>query len=217
MSSRSVAYTKHKTPQTNMQKTFVSILLLGSVVVAAFAQGTVGFSNSGLTRVSFANGQFWPTTPGLINYGLLYGIGQSTSLTLNTLTLGVNSTSVAGVIASPIDNKSSITALQIPETIPGETDVWVRVAGWSSEYGTDWQTAQSRAAAGLGWFGETSVINALALGPSTGPGAQIWQSPTGTDPHKFAGGFILTTLPEPGTFALANLGAAVLMIFHRRK
>ena len=153
-----------------MQKTFVMVLLLCSAV-AAFAQGTVYFSNNLFTKVSFAYGiGAVPTTAGLINYGLFYGIGESTSLTFLTTSLGVNSIVIAGEIASSLDGVSPIHSLAIPGTQPNETDVWVQVAGWTASFGTDWRTAEAAAAAMNGWFGETGVINVGALGPTTGPG-----------------------------------------------
>jgi hypothetical protein len=200
-----------------MQKTFVTILLLGSAV-AAFPQGTVYFSNNLFTKVSFAYGLGpVPTTPGLINYGLFYGIGESTSLTFLSTSLGVNSTAVSGVIASPLDGVSVIPLLAIPGTQPGEDDVWVQVAGWTASFGTDWRTAEAAAAAMDGWFGETGVLNLGGLGSTTGPGVLMWQLPTGTDPHRFAGGFVLSSGPEPSTMALFGLGFAALLTFRRRK
>ena len=83
MSSRSVACTKHEKPPTNMQKTFVTVLLLCSAA-AAFAQGTVWFSNGALSRISMGpwGGPYVaiPVTESF-NFGLFYGIGESTSLT----------------------------------------------------------------------------------------------------------------------------------------
>ena len=116
----------------NMQKPFMTALLLYSAV-AASGQGTVYFSNNALSRVKMVDlGQLTtnnvPTSPGgLINYGLFYGVGQSNTLTLLADTIGVNSTSSAGIIASPSDGTSLLTAVRIPGTTEGETDVWVQV------------------------------------------------------------------------------------------
>jgi hypothetical protein len=137
-----------------------------------------------------------------VNYGLFYGIGATQPATLTFLGVkGVNSTSVTGVIASPIGGVSPITSLQIPGTFPGETDVWVQIAGWSASYGTDWAAAQAnRQTDPSDFFGTSPIINvaptAGGLGPATGPGAIIWQ----TDPTKIAGGFTLFIhVPEPST------------------
>jgi hypothetical protein len=118
-----------------MQKTIVAILLLGSAV-AAFVQGTVQFSNGAFNRVSYlaeagVTTAPVPTTPGLISYGLFYGIGESTSLTLLTSQFGANSTVTAGVIASPVDNPTPLYVVAIPGTYGNEADVYLQMAGWS--------------------------------------------------------------------------------------
>ena len=205
------------------------------VTVAAFAQGTVYFSNGAFNKISSgAAGSAagtWaaiPGTAGLINYGLFYGTGatQPAALTFLGSISGVNSTANPGVIASAAG--TPVTALGIPGTTPGQTTVWVQIAGWSASFGTDWAAAQAAAATTQGdYFGESKVINvapglAGGLGPPTGPGAAIWQTATGTDPSKLAGGFAIfsgggAVTPEPSTMALAGLGMAAMLIFRRRK
>jgi hypothetical protein len=215
-----------------MRKTFVTMLLLGSAF-AAFAQGTVYFSNNLFDKISSGDGlnppSTWtvvPATAGLLNFGLFYGIGatQPASLTFLGSVSGVNSTTTPGLIVNTSGNP--ITALAIPGTTPGETDVWVQIAGWSASFGTDWVAALSAARIwGSGnYFGETGVVNvapaAGGLGPVNGVGAMIWQIPTGTDPTKFAGGFAVLNpfiVPEPSTVALFGLGVAAVLIFCRGK
>ena len=197
------------------------------VAVAAFAQGTVTFNNGGLNKISLGEtgsaSSTWVVMPtsGAYTFGLFYGIGatQPSSLTFISSTLGANSSTTPGVIASAVDRTSQMTAFPIPGGAENATDAWVQIKGWSSSFGTDWAAAQVGAATGNGYFGQTTVINALALGASTGPGAALWQTAAGTDPHKFAGGGItlFTTVPEPTTMALAGLGVAAMLIFRRRK
>jgi hypothetical protein len=202
--------------------------------VAVFAQGTVYFSNNAFERISSgvsgSAASTWtavPATAGLFNFGLFYGTGaaQPAALTFLGSVSGVNSASSAGIIVNT--SGSSITALGIPGTTPGQTTVWVQVAGWSSSFGTDWAAAQAAAATTAGdYFGSSKVLNAAAtaggLGPTTGPGAIIWQTASGTDPTRIAGGFALFSFggavtPEPSTMALAGLGMAAMLIFRRRK
>jgi len=180
------------------------------LAVAAFAQGTVYFSNGAFNKISLNDGtttSLVPTTAGLINYGLFYGTGATKPATLTFLGIaGVNSTVSAGIIAAA--DGSVVTALPITGTQPNDANVWVQIAGWSASAGTDWAAAP--------YFGATAVVNAANLGPSTGPGAALWQTASGTDPKKFAGGFVISAVPEPTTMALAGLGLAALL-FRRRK
>ena len=209
------------------------LLTIGLATAAslAFGQGTVQFSNGTLYRLSTAqtpdagvtttNKAQVPITAGLIEYGLFYGIGESTSLTLLTGQYGVNSTTGLGLIASPTDGHSALTLVGIPGTSGGETDVFAQMVAWAGQYGTDYATAKNHYLAGdtTSFWGQSAIVNLPGLGATTGPGAIIWQSSTGTNPKLFNAFAILqpTTVPEPATFALAGLGAAALMIFRRRK
>ena len=189
-----------------MQKTFVTILLLGSAV-ATLAQGTVQFSNGALSRISLYPGGGFPPSA-YINFGLFYGIGESTSLTFLSSQLGVNSTYSAGVIVNPADRKSPLNTVGIPGTSAGETDVWIQFKGWDASFGTDWQDGMR------GWpSGQSKIVNVAALGPTTGPGVAIWQGANGTVPTQIPA---FTFSPEPSTLALVGLGAVMLMFFHRR-
>jgi len=203
-----------------MQKTFTTILLLGSAVVA-FAQGTINFQNSFLTPISlhFRNpdGSIQvvpvPTTVA-VDYGVFAGTSAG-SLSLVSPLLP-SSTEAAGLVAAPT------TAFAIPGSNAGETTWFVQVRGWSASYGTDWEQAEydwsTGGNPGVVW-GESAVASGFALGPAAGPGYAIWQAAGGTYPAKLAP-FTLTPyllIPEPSTTALTGLGAAAVLIFRRRK
>jgi hypothetical protein len=201
-----------------MQKTFTTILLLGSAV-AVFAQGTINFQNSFLTaislRISNGDGLYGPSFPvpttALVVYGVFYGTSAG-SLTLAS-PLFPNSTGAAGVIAAPT------TAFAIPGSNPGDSRWFVQVRGWSAPYGTDWQYAQIAFNDDLGViWGESAIASGFALGPTAGPGYAIWQAANGTSTAKIAA-FSLTEspIPEPSTLALTGLSVAAALIFRRRK
>ena len=201
-----------------MKTTLTTSLLLCSAL-GAFGQGTVDFSNGFLYRISTAvPGSLLPptpvpTTPGLIEYGLFFGIGQSTSLTLLTSQFGVNSTSVAGLIASPADSRTALTLVPIPGTSPNEKDVWFRMAGWSASFGTDFVAAHNAFLAGntIAWWGQSAIANITdGLGATIGPGAAIWTFSTNTSGTVMPA-FILYNIPEPAALALFALSVSMVM------
>ena len=115
-----------------------------------------------------------------------------------------------------------LTMFALPTAIPG-ANVEVMVAGWTGTY-TDWNSAYMAWQANpqgvlLGWTGEALSGGALEWVNGTGyddggvpkpPVALI----TGASGYN---GLVLCPVPEPSTFALAGLGAVMLMLFHRRK
>jgi hypothetical protein len=200
-----------------MKKLIISCSLIAAASLG-FAQGTVQFSNGALSRISLV-------TPGVstiavptsasLNFGLFYGISQSTSLALLAQP-GMNSTSSAGVIVNPSDRKTPMVSVPIPGTTPGETDVWIQIKGWDSSFGSDWQAASLSGA----WYGESSIRNVYTLGPTIGPGWNIWQGATGTIESQipaFALTPVPTLIPEPSMVALVGLGAGVLTTCFRRR
>lgn len=144
------------------------------VTVAVFAQGTVTFNNTAFNKVSLgvqgSASATWTAAPTVLQtyrFGLLYGIGQSTSLSLAP-SFGVNSTSVTGIIADPANNSGQLVAFQIPGTVANQTDVWIQIIGYNYQYAADFAAARAAALDNTGthYFGQTAVINAGPLGAS---------------------------------------------------
>jgi hypothetical protein len=201
-----------------------AVTLLVASTVTALGQGTVQFSNglfSRLSTTSIPSGGYSvapvPPTPGLVNYGLFYGLGESTSLSL--LSLGVNSTTAAGFIADPSDGKSAITTVPVPGTVTGETDVFVQVLGWSGSFGSDWASAKAafNAQTPYVFYGASTIVNIGVLGPTAGPGVGIWQSSAGTNPNLIPAFIVAEYVPEPGSLGLACMGAVLLVCRRRGK
>lgn len=207
---------------------------LAAAISAAYGQGTIALNNGALSKISLAQTTdgtnvtagtvaVMPTTANL-EFGLFFGIGESTSLTLLTSQFGVNSSSAVGIIANSSDKISAMPTVGIPGTNPGETDVWMQVRAWSASFGTDWAAAQAAFNArqsGVFW-GVSTLHNitgsgGTGLGATAGPGIPIWQGATGTSLTLLNAFTALNFVPEPGTFTLAGLGAAAMLIFRRRK
>ena len=186
-------------------------------------QGTVQFNNGATTRISTAQtfdgttpvagtAAWVPTTPGLLEYGLFYGIGQSTSLTLLTSQFGVNSTSAVGVIADAADAHSSMNQVPIPGTFPYDTDVFFQVLAWTGSFGTDWVSARAAYLTVGGYWGQSAIVDLVSgLGSTAGPGALIWQRTTGTNPNLLYP-FYVFSIPGPSALAVASLAAAILFV-----
>jgi len=183
-------------------KKLLLTLALAAAVTAAYAQGTVQFVNSALTRVTQQGIGNVPTTAAF-NYGLFWGTSQTGPFTL-VQPLGTSSTATAGLIGGGAGAVYAVTG-----STEGQS-VWLQVKGWDASFGNDWLAAST---GGL-WFGQTDVRQ-VTLGPTAGPGTVIWQTASGTNPNRF-NPLVLLPVPEPSTLALAGLGAAALMIFRRR-
>ncbi len=107
------------------------------------------------------------------------------------------------------------------------------VVGWSSSEGTSWGQVAGRLAnatlnsgawsggglVGGGFLGATTIGEAFSAPPTSaepqlfGAGSTAQVSPV-TTPTEL---FVVASVPEPSTFALAGLGAAAMLIFLRRK
>jgi len=206
-----------------MKKLILSLTLVAAVATA-YGQGNIAFSNGSFYRISTGAqdslASTWvPATNALqsFSFGIWYGLGESTSLTFLTSQLGVNSTSSAGIIANPSDNKSALTAVPIPGSAVGQANVWLQIKGWT--YGMTPAAAEQAVKDGVMgvYFGQTDIRNINPLTGSPSPGTAIWQLASGTSTRLFKAFTMFTVVPEPSIMALAGLGIASMLIFRRRK
>lgn len=186
-----------------MKKTLLTLAMATLAAVASYAQGTITFANTTLSRAQWQNpttGTFEnvPTTANLIVYGVFWGTAAD-NMVLNEGPLGRNSTTSAGIIAT-----TSPYALQgAAET----TTYFMKVAGWTASFDRDFAAAKSTAGA---HYGETAVRE-IRTAPAAGPGTVIW---SGTDLTKFQP-LRIPIVPEPSVIALGVLGVGALLL--RRK
>lgn len=180
---------------------------------AAFAQGTVKFSNTSTSLVS-DSGTATAGAAGSYYYGLL--IAPVGTVNLGTFTFsGVYATNtVAGRFQGGLN-----TGITVPGWAAG-TDRAYFVAGWSAALGHDYNASWL---AGT-YAGTPGMFGYSAIGSGTAGGTDALGNPIpvlslwGPAP-ALASGFNMTLIPvpEPTTMALAGLGAAALLIFRRRK
>lgn len=192
-----------------MKKLFLTLAFAAATAVASYAQGTVQFQNTALTRMLWkletesAAGVALPVTKA-VNYGLFVN-GSQTPLAQ----LGASSTTSAGLIVAPLG-----TAFPIPGVAAGAT-AQIQVRAWSASFGSDWRAAQAafnnKVAGTL--FGESTVAS-FTLGPDSGPGVVLWSN---SDTTKLRPITILEAVPEPSTIALGVLGLGSLLFFRRRQ
>jgi hypothetical protein len=187
-------------------KTSLLILSFLLTAAAAFGQGTITFANTTLSRVMIPGPgslSYIPVPLGApIVYGVFWGVSAD-SLMLNAGPLGTASTTSAGIIAT--------TSPYIIEGAAPGSSVFMKIAGWSSSFGRDFEAACRTPGA---YYGETGVRQ-ITLGPTAGPGTIIWSASNTLlfQPLKLDG----FPCPEPSTMALSLLGVVVLVFRRRRR
>jgi hypothetical protein len=192
-----------------MKKTMLTLALVGLSAAATYAQGTIQFLNSGLSPVKYqaAPGAAIENVP--INIGAVVGVywGRTAdNLTLQTPTAKVNTT--AGVF-----NGGAVYGLT--GTAQGET-VFLKIAGWVNLGGITPDTITGgKNSPGITHYGESGVVQTLALAPTAGPGLVVWQGATGTNPNR-AKPFTIELVPEPSVMALGALGLGALLLRRRK-
>ena len=174
-----------------MKKTLLTVALVAMAVVSSFAQGTIAFGNSALTRVTITLDGVKRNAAATDNVAISvwYGPAGAEASALTQVGAAASIGSTAGVMV----NAPSVFA--IPGTEPNQV-----------------VSLQIRATAAGGLHGETKVAQ-VTLGQTAGPGAVIWQT-SDTNPSRFTP---LNIVPEPSTIALGALGLGSLLLFRRRK
>ena len=186
-----------------MKKTLLTLAFATLAAVASYAQGTITFANTTLSRVT------QQTAPGSsvyanvalsapVVYGVFWG-ATADALVLNGGALGTASATSAGIIGAG-------SPYQIDGGAVGAR-VFMKIAGWTASFGRDWQTAKTQGLV----YGETGVRE-VVLAATAGPGTVIWSA---SDLTKFQP-LKLDIVPEPSVIALGALGLGALLLRRRK-
>lgn len=188
-----------------MKKLILSASLSLCVAAGALAQGTISFDNYNGTGSASA------TSFGLFFYNPGSGPVAIQSGTLTATLMGGASLGAETSLLTPVVNLGYATSANVSMSyggIPGQ---------FGDSSGSTWQLAGvpqgntgyfeilvSDTIGGLHYTGSAFFHEALSGGFNTAPSMDAMPA-------------VILTVPEPGTFALAGLGAAALLIFRRRK
>jgi hypothetical protein len=180
-----------------------------------------------------AGGTVGNTAPGNTYY---YELLVSSSATAPTTDAGLSSWLDTGLGAQNgasangriLQNNSSTAA--VANNLPAGSTLNDILVGWSANLGATWAIASGNLASwataqanvsGTAFFGVSGVGSIQGIA-SPGPGNQAFGTGAGQilnqSPNQLQlDALSTTTVPEPGTLALAALGGASLLMFRRKK
>ena len=203
-----------------MKKIAAISLAVFGLSVGAFAQGSINLDDSSISpgvAVDTAGNYYTGT------YGIQVYILNTTTLPGNINNLdGVNSSQAyANMLADGYTLQGSFTGktmsnpgvfslgeLDMAGVSPAGSSVSIALVAWTGS-GTSFPTSAPGKGGVISFVNPTANYTIPPPNTPTPPFLTGWNS-EGQD-------LIMTTVPEPTTFALAGLGAAALMVFRRRK
>jgi hypothetical protein len=224
-----------------MKKTLVLIGALMAGVVASFAQGTIYIYNSAtaaydITTNGAAGGQGTGNTAGVNQY--YYAILMSTyggatpadNPSAGAWTFsGLYATNYLNGGIRTYNNTTGVAINGWPlagGSYAASTPEYYMIVGWSASYGLNEATVISDYQNGTltpgTYFGFSPVAYQVGGNPGNGLSANnLLGNSSGVSGAGLLNGFslneVVTTVPEPGTMALAGLGGLAMLAFRRKK
>lgn len=195
-----------------MKKTLLTMVLV-AFSAATYAQGTIQFLNSSLSRLKYkdTDSSTAVDAPSGIVVGVFWG-ATADSLQLNNGDTAVVSGAGLFTGASVYQLKGATPA---QDSAPGQT-VFLKIGAWLVKGGTTpAKAALGRETPGLTHYGESGVVQTTVLGPTAGPGTVVFQSATGGNANR-ARAFEIVPVPEPSVMALGALGLGALLLRRRK-
>jgi hypothetical protein len=176
-------------------KSLLVAFLCALACLAAHSQGTVRFANlgPGVNAPVYLSDQVTKASGSQFQAELFGGTSIDSMTPLSTLAFGVGA--IAGYIQFP-------TTVEIPGVFPWQT-AWVQVKVWNTVSGATFDQALASGLPDSWWA--SSVFSVVTGGGFQGPPPAPLTG-LGTSP------VYLNSIPEPSTFALASLGAAVALL-----
>lgn len=192
-----------------MKKTLLTLALVGLSAVATYAQGTIQFFNSALSRLSYQDVAGGPIITGTaipagFHIGAYWGTEAAGQASLVGMGRGTLATPTALTTAGGLWNGGSVYPLAGSQE--GQ-HVWLKIAGWAG--GSDTSPANST------HYGESAVVPVI-LGPTAGPGQVVWQGATGVATDRAKPFVIAPNIPEPSVIALGALALGALFLRRRK-
>ena len=196
-----------------MKKTILTSVITLGIALGASAQGLIAFDNS----TSAFNGG-----PAATSLGLFYKLVGTSTIAETSVTLN------GELLASANGTAGTYNPMTVLASTDTSANVLLDLIG-NGKYTDDSGDAYNAPVAGgaTAFFivevwegGWSSLAAAISHGSAWGvssPFSQAVGGGTGTPPSLTAMPSVILSVPEPGTFALAGLGAAALLIFRRRK
>jgi hypothetical protein len=215
--------------KTKMKKTLLATLALSLAAIGAYAQGTVTFNNNGggyrapvyFPQAGAASQSLLGNTAGGLPAGtqvytgaLLSGSGYTAQLFsgpagTTDANLLVGATGLVTFRSGSAAGFTSVTTATLANVAKDAASAVFQIRVWDNSSGLYASWAQASTAWNQGLIaagtGNLFTVNAIGGDLNTPPNLVGQQS------------FNIYFVPEPGTFVLAGLAAASLLIFRRRK